>query len=94
EPKKKLKEILENLERTHLVKSEDWKLIIEQNKKEFDKIKAKIKEKQQELTTLVKKKKAITITDEEFDKESKRLQQELYELESQILKLRLKSPNT
>ena len=91
ESKKRLEELLKSLEKTHSLKSENWKSIIEENKEEFDKIKVEIKEKQVALTSLVKKKKAITISDEEFDEKSKKIQQELYELEKKILKLRLQN---
>ncbi|MFX1298850.1 MAG: hypothetical protein ACFFD2_28825 [Promethearchaeota archaeon] len=87
--KRKLEEILENLEKKQSNKSENWKLIIEQNKEKFDQIKMKIKQKQEELANLVKKKKAILISDSEFNEKTQIIQHELYELESQILKLRL-----
>jgi predicted nuclease with TOPRIM domain len=78
---------LENLKKTQ---GENWKQTIEQNKEEFEDIKGKIRQKQNELTNLVKKKNALTIGNEEFEEQTKIIQQELYELESRILNLRLK----
>ena len=91
ESQKKLKEILEGFEKPDSLKSENWKSIIDQNKEKFKKIKTKIKEKQAELTALVRRKKAINISVEEFNEKSKELQGELYDLESKILKLRLQN---
>ena len=86
--KKKLEKLLENLKETQ---GENWKQTIEQNKEEFESIKMKMRQKQNELTNLVKKKNARTIENEEFEERTKLIQQELYELESRILNLRLKA---
>jgi chromosome segregation ATPase len=86
--KKKLEKFLENLKETQ---GENWKQTIEQHKEEFESIKMKIRQKQNELTNLVKKKNALTIGNEEFEERTKIIQQELYELESRILNLRLKA---
>lgn len=85
--KKKLEKFLENLKETQ---GENWKQTIEENKGEFEEIKGKIRQKQNELTSLVKKKNALTIGNEEFEEQTKIIQEELYELESRILNLRLK----
>ncbi|MFX1293536.1 MAG: hypothetical protein ACFFD2_01570 [Promethearchaeota archaeon] len=84
--KKKLEKFLESLKGTHTSK---WKQIVEENKAEFNELKIKIKQKQKELADLVRKRKAITITNEQFNNQIEKIQQELYELESKILKLRL-----
>ncbi|NVM53960.1 MAG: hypothetical protein HWN66_09695 [Candidatus Helarchaeota archaeon] len=86
--KKKLEKYLEKLEGSQ---RDNWKQIINQNRDDFNKIKREIRKKQDDLTNLVKKKKALTITNEEFEYQTGKIQQELYELESKILKLRLQS---
>ena len=84
--KKKLEKLLENLEATQ---GENWKQIVDQNKEEFESIKAKIRQKQDELTSLVRKKNTLMIKNEEFEEQTKIIQQELYDLEARILKMRL-----
>jgi hypothetical protein len=86
--KKKLEKLLENLEATQ---GENWKEIIDKNKEEFEKIKTKIRQKQDDLTNLVKRKNALTINNEEFEVQTRIIQQELYELEARILKMRLQT---
>jgi TPP-dependent trihydroxycyclohexane-1,2-dione (THcHDO) dehydratase len=84
--KKKLEKLLENLEATQ---GENWKQIVDQNKEEFESIKTKIRQKQDELTSLVRKKNTLMIKNEEFEEQTKIIQQELYDLEARILKMRL-----
>jgi len=84
--KKKLEKLLENLEATQ---GENWKQIVDQNKEEFEGIKTKIRQKQDELTSLVRKKNTLMIKNEEFEEQTKIIQQELYDLEARILKMRL-----
>ncbi len=85
--KKKIEEILQILEGSE---SESWKNFIEQHEAEFEALKESIKQKQTELLNLVRKRRVITITDDEFIERTNKLQQDLYELESKILELRLK----
>ncbi len=89
ENKEKLKEILDDLEGFRSRKSEEWNLIITKNKAKFERIKSEIRKKQDELTTLVKKRQALTISNEDFNEKSQEIQRELYELEKEILNLRL-----
>ena len=84
--KKKLEKLLENLEATQ---GENWKQIVDQNKEEFEGIKTKIRQKQDELTSLVRKKNTLMIKNEEFEEQTEIIQQELYDLEARILKMRL-----
>ena len=91
EEKKKLEEILGNLESIHSIQGDDWKSVIENNREEFERIKFEIKEKQKELNALVTKKRAITISDEEFNNKTQKIQKELYDLERKIYNLRLKA---
>ena len=86
--KKKLEKVLRELEGSE---SSDWKKIIEQNKDEFEKIKNEMKKKQKELSNLVSKRNTLRITNEEFETQTAKIQQDLYDLESKILKLRLQS---
>lgn len=86
--KKKLEKLLENLEANQ---GENWKQIIDQNKEEFERIKTKIRQKQDDLTSLVRKKNALMIKKEEFEEQTKIIQQELYDLEAKILKMRLQN---
>ncbi len=86
--RKKLENYLENLEKS---KSDEWKKVIDHNQEEFNRIKQEIRAKQNELSLLVKKKKALTIAADEFKKRSSEIQEELYELESRILRLRIES---
>ncbi|MHA1129194.1 MAG: hypothetical protein ACTSQI_02435 [Candidatus Helarchaeota archaeon] len=88
EAKKKLKDYLDDLKRSQ---RDEWKKIINLNQEKFNQIKNQIRRKQDELSLLVKKKKALTISLKEFNEKSSKIQQELYELESEILKLRLRS---
>jgi hypothetical protein len=88
EERKKLEHYLENLEKSQ---SDEWKKVIDHNKEEFNQIKQEIREKQNELSLLVKKKKALIIASDEFEKKSSKIQEELYELESRILRLRIQS---
>jgi len=86
--KKRLEEVLQDLEGSE---SGNWKKIIEQNREEFEKIKEEIKKNQKELTKLVSKRNTLRITNEEFETQTAKIQQDLYDLESKILKLRLQS---
>lgn len=86
--KKKLEKVLRELEG---IESSDWKKIIKQNKDEFEKIKNEMKKKQKELSNLVSKRNTLRITNEEFETQTAKIQQDLYDLESKILKLRLQS---
>ena len=86
--KKQLEEIIEKLESNQI---QNWKEFIEENEDKFEEIKIQFKQKQKELTELVRKRRVISITDEEFKKRTEKLQQELYKLESIILKFRLKT---
>ena len=86
--KKRLEEVLQDLEGSE---SGNWKKIIEQNKEEFEKIKNEMKKKQKELSNLVSKRNTLRITNEEFETQTAKIQQDLYDLESKILKLRLQS---
>ncbi len=79
---------MENLEANQ---GENWKQIIDQNKEEFERIKTKIRQKQDDLTSLVRKKNALMIKKEEFEEQTKIIQQELYDLEAKILKMRLQN---
>lgn len=87
ESKKELEKFLENLEGSQ---REDWKTVIEKEKENFNQIKKEIRLKQDELGTLVRQKKARTITDDEFSSRTRIIQQELYELEAKILRMRLR----
>ncbi|HUX98885.1 MAG TPA: hypothetical protein VMV49_04985 [Candidatus Deferrimicrobium sp.] len=84
--KERLKKLLESLEGSQ---GEDWKEVISNNRDEFERIKREIKEKQKDLANFVKKKSARLINDEDFESKTQRIQQELYDLESKILKLRI-----
>ncbi|MHA1263968.1 MAG: hypothetical protein ACTSRS_01935 [Candidatus Helarchaeota archaeon] len=84
--KKKLERLLEHLE---VSQRDRWKEAIEKNRDEYNQIKDQIRLKQDELINLVQKKKAQTITTKEFNILTAEIQQELYELESKILKMRL-----
>jgi hypothetical protein len=84
--KERLKKLLENLEGSQ---GEDWKEVIDHNRDEFERMKREIKEKQKDLANLVKKKNARLINDEDFESKTQKIQQELYDLESKILKLRI-----
>lgn len=84
--KKKLEKLLENLEATQ---GANWKQVVDQNKEEFESIKTKIRQKQDELTSLVRKKNTLMMKNEEFEEQTKVIQQELYDLEARILKMRL-----
>ncbi len=86
--KKKLEQVLRELEGSE---SNDWKKIIEQNKDAFEKIKNEIRKKQKELTNLVSKRNTLRITNEEFETQTAKIQQDLYDLEAKILKLRLQN---
>ena len=86
--KKKLEKALRDLDGSE---SDVWKKIIEKNKDEFKKIKDEIKEKQKELSDLVSKRNTLRITNDDFETQTEKIQQELYDLESKILKLRLQS---
>lgn len=91
ESKRKLKEILDDLENHKSITSEKWKLSLKENKGRFDEIKRNIKEKQEELKSLVTRKKTLSISEDEFTNKTQKIQDELYELESEILKLRLQN---
>ncbi|MHA1145283.1 MAG: DUF919 family protein [Candidatus Helarchaeota archaeon] len=87
--KEELNKIIKKLEETKDSKSLEWKRIVEANKEEFESIKSAIKEKQQELKTLVQRKRALQINNDEFEERVNKIQDELTELESKILTMRM-----
>ena len=87
--KEKLIEIINNLEKTKHLDSKEWKKITTQNKEEFENIKKRYREKQNELRSLIMEKKLGSIKEEEFDIKLNELQNELSELEIKIFNLRM-----
>jgi len=89
EKRKKLMEIIDQLDKTNK-SSNKWKQIISENRDKFEEIKKSIKLKQLELKNLVVQKQIGEISQEKFNIEIKALQNELTNLEFEIYKLRLK----
>jgi chromosome segregation ATPase len=88
EIKKSLDEVVQKLEQTP-TSSDSWGSTMSDNREEWDQIKSKIHERQKALKALVREKKAGTIGSEEFDKQYRKLQDELTELEFKVYNLRL-----
>ena len=89
--KEKLNKIIKKLEETKAKNSSDWKKITAEHKEEFEQIKKKYREKQNELRQLILKKKTGTIKGDEFEIKLDELQNELTELEFIIYKMRIGS---
>lgn len=91
EEKKKLNKVIEQLEKTKDKESSNWKKITTEHKEEFEEIKKKYREKQNELRQLILERKTGSVQGEEFDKKLNKIQDELTELEFKIYKLRIGS---
>ena len=88
EVKKSLDEVVAKLEQAPTA-SDSWGTTMSDNRETWDEIKSKIRDRQKALKTLVREKKAGTIGSEEFDREYRKLQDELTELEFKVYNLRL-----
>ena len=86
--KQSLDDIVEKLEQNPTA-SDSWKGSITSNQEEWDRLKAQIAEKQKELKTLVTEKKAGRVGVSEFEERSRKLQDELTDLEFAVYNLRL-----
>ncbi|MHA1299317.1 MAG: hypothetical protein ACTSO9_07780 [Candidatus Helarchaeota archaeon] len=87
EKKKKLEKIIKQLEKTK--DSTEWKRITTEHREEFESIKRKYREKQNQLRNLIKEKKLGNIEVKEFNTKLNKIQDELTELESKIFKMRM-----
>jgi len=88
EIRRSLEDIVEKLEPTAR-SSSGWGAVMAKHRERWNELKAQIHERQSALKELVKRKKAGEISADDFEREYRRIQDELTSLEFEVYNLRL-----